>query len=267
MHPLVLDMEPTYGDFEFANVEAIDALRDELKRINESKHPSKVLADLFMNGHEGSSGYLSFGNTKISKSVAIFNMNSATDCPNAKTKENGESETGLCQVPWDDCYAHKAENGLSPDALDKRRRQQYLWETIDAVTFAKALKRTFDRKRRDITAVRFSESGDFRHRGDIIKVDRIARMIDTDVYTYSASHKLDWSEAKHFTVNQSNNLADYGARLFSAVLEPDDVPENGVLCPFELARHKGVDTDERPKCGDCRLCIDEDGPDVYVLLH
>jgi hypothetical protein len=92
-------------------------------------------------------------------------------------------------------------------------------------------------------------------------------MIDTDVYTYSASHKLDWSEAEHFTVNQCNNQADYGARLFSAVPEPKDVPEDAVTCPFELARSKGVDTDERPKCGDCRLCIDESGPDVYVLLH
>jgi hypothetical protein len=261
-------MEPTYGNFAFDGVEGIDALRKEIKRMNDpDTNAVKVLSDVLMNGHEGSSGYISFGNTKIAKNVAIFNMNSATDCPNAKTMENGETETGLCQVPWSDCYAHKAENGLSPAALDKRRRQQYLWDNIDAVTFAKALEYTFDRKQKDITAVRFSESGDFRHRQDIIKVDRIAQMIDTDVYTYSASHKLDWSEARHFTVNQSNDRADYGERLFSAVEGPDDVPEGAVVCPFELARSEGVKTDMRPKCGDCRLCIDENGPDVYVLLH
>jgi len=260
--------EPTYGEFEFASVDGIDALRHEIKRMHKPDTDAvEVLSDLFMNGHEGSGGYITFGNTKIAKDVAIFNMNSATDCPNAKTMENGETETGLCQVPWSDCYAHKAENGLSPAALDKRRRQQYLWDNVDALTFAEALEHCFDRKQRDITAVRFSESGDFRHKQDIIKVDRIAQMIDTDVYTYSASHKLDWSEAKHFTVNQSNNQADYGDRLFSAVSGADAVPENGVVCPFELAKSKGVDTDERPKCGDCRLCIDENGPDVYVLLH
>jgi hypothetical protein len=260
-------MEPTYGDFDFDNVAHIDALRAEIRKMSDSDDPAGILSDLFMNGHEGSGGYISFGNTKIASSTAIFNMNSATDCPNAKTMENGESETGLCQVPWDSCYAHKAENGMSPAALDKRRRQEYLWDNVDAVTFAKALVQTFDRKQSDITSVRFSESGDFRHRSDIIKVDRIAQMIDTDVYTYSASHKLDWSEAEHFTVNQSNNQADYGDRLFSAVPEPEDVPEGAVTCPFELAKSKGVDTDERPKCGDCRLCIDESGPDVYVLLH
>lgn len=262
-------MIPTYGEFDYSTVDEIDTLREHIKRMNDSNDPAGILSDLFMNGHEGSSGYLTFGNTKIAKNVAIFNMNSATDCPNAKTMENGETETGLCQVPWEDCYAHKAENGLSPAALDKRRRQQYLWDNVDAVTFAEGLRRTFDRKRRDITAVRFSESGDFRHRGDIIKVNRIAQMIETDVYTYSASHKLDWSEATsdNFTVNQSNNMANYGDRLFSAVADKNDVPENGVICPFELARDKGIDTDERPKCGECRLCVNDKGPDVYVLLH
>jgi len=258
--------EPTYGDYDASSIEHIDSLRAEIKRMHESDNPVKVLSDLFMNGHKGSSGYITFGNNKIHKNTAIFNMNSATDCPNAKTKENGESDTGLCQVPWESCYAHKAEN-IYPNALPKRRRQEYLWDNVDAVTFAKALEHCFDRKQHDIKSVRFSESGDFRHRQDIIKVDRIAQIIDVDVYTYSASHKLDWAEARHFTVNQSNNKADYGDRLFSAVPEPEDVPEDGIVCPFELAKHKGIETDERPKCGECRACIDKDAGDVYVLLH
>lgn len=259
--------EPTRGEYDVDSVEAIDTLRAEIKKIHTGDNPVKRLSDLFMNGHDGSGGYLSFGNTKIAKNVAIFNMNSATDCPNANSSVNDQTDTGACQVPWKDCYAHKAEAGLSPKALDKRRRQEYLWDNVDALTFAKALEHCFDRKQRDITAIRFSEAGDFRHNGDIIKVNRIAKIVDTDVYTYSASHKLNWDEATHFTVNQSNNLDDYGARLFSAVTEPDAVPDEGVLCPFEMAKHNGVDTDERPKCGDCRLCIDQDADDVYVLLH
>lgn len=260
-------MEPTRGNFDMDSVSGIDTLREEIKNIHEGNNPIKRLSDLFMHGHAGSGGYVTFGNTKISSNTAIFNMNSATDCPNAATRENGESETGLCQVPWKDCYAHKAENGMSPAALDKRRRQQYLWDNIDVVTFAKALSHCFDRKQHDITSIRFSESGDFRHKQDIIKVDRIAQMINIDVYTYSASHKLDWDEARHFTVNQSNDLADYGDRLFSAIGDPENVPDDGVLCPFEMQKRQGIDTEERTGCGDCRLCINEKGPDVYVLLH
>jgi len=259
-------MEPTHGDFNFGSVEGIDTLRSELRSMHDDDTDAvEVLSDLFMNGHEGSDGYLSFGNRKISKNTAIFNMNSATDCPNAKTKENGESETGMCQVPWKDCYAHRAEDGLSPEALDKHRRQQYLWDNVDAVTFAKALKHCFKRKKRDIIAVRFSESGDFRHRGDIIKVNRIAKMIDQSTYTYSASYKLDWSEATDFVVNQSNNLADYGDRLYYAVQEAEDIPEDAVQCPHDYQKSSGS---ENPiKCGDCKCCISKDGPDVFITLH
>jgi hypothetical protein len=244
-------MEPTYGDFDFDDVAHIEKLRAEIRKMADSDDPAGILSDLFMNGHEGSGGYISFGNTKISKSVAIFNMNSATDCPNADTEN--------CQVPWDDCYAHVAENGLSPDALDKRRRQEYLWDNVDVVTFAEGMRRCFDRKQHDITAVRFSESGDFRHDTDIIRVNRVAELLDTDVYTYSASDYLDWSEATAFTVNQSNDRRDYGDRLYTAVPTEDDIPEDAVQCAYEGAEIK---------CGDCRMCIDKDfDKDVYITLH
>jgi hypothetical protein len=131
--------KPTYGRFDMSDVSNIDALKDEIYRINHAdsyEESVKILSDIFMNGHDGSGGYITFGNTKIAKHVAIFNMNSATDCPNAQTIENeDERDTGLCQVPWSDCYAHKAEN-IYPNALDKRRRQEYLWDNIDAATFA-----------------------------------------------------------------------------------------------------------------------------------
>lgn len=262
---------PTHGDYDVQEVDNFDHLMDALVDINDAptyQETVEKVADVLMNGHEGVSGYLTFGNNKISKKLGIFNMNAATDCPNAKTRENGESETGLCQVPWKDCYAHKAEY-VYKDTLPKRRLQEYFWDNIDAVTFADALLRVKERKRSPFTDLRVSEAGDFRHRGDIVKWETIAKRLDghINVYTYSASHKLDWSDAEHFTVNQSNNLADYGDRLFTAVQSPDDVGEDMVICPFELAKSKGVDTDDRPKCGDCRLCINKEGPDVAVLLH
>jgi len=261
-------MEPTKGSFDWSTVDAIETLREHIKQMNESDDPVGIVADLLMNGHESSAGYLTFGNNKIADNTGIFNLNSATDCPNAKTQEDGESETGLCQVPWKDCYAHKAEN-IYKDALDSRRRQQYLWDNVDAVTFAKALLRVKERKRSSFEHLRFSESGDFRHESDIIKAERIARLVEghINVYTYSASHKLDWSFTEQMTVNQSNNLADYGDRLFTAVAEQEDAPDGTVICPFEKAKAEGVETDERPKCGECQLCINSEGPDVAVLLH
>ncbi len=264
-------MEPTHGDYDITDVPNFDNLQTAIRQMYDSSDPVEKLADLFMNGHEGVGGYLTFGNNKIAKNTGIFNMNSATDCPNADSDEDNQTETGVCQVPWKSCYAHKAEN-IYKHALPKRRLQEYLWDTVDAVTFAKALIRVKERKRSSFEYLRLSESGDFRHRGDIIKADRIAQILSghIKVYTYSASHKLDWSEAEHFVVNQSNNLADYGDRLFSAVTDAEAIPDDAIFCPFEAAKVNGVDTDNRPKCGECTQCIEpetEQPRDVFITVH
>jgi len=265
-------MEPTKGDYDINAVEGIDALRAEIKRMYDSDNPADVLADLLLNGHKGSSGYLSFGNNKVAKNTGIFNMNSATDCPNADSTEDNQSPVGVCQVPWSDCYAHKSEN-IFKGALPKRRRQEYLWDCVNPETFADALLRVKSRKRSPFKHLRVSESGDFRHNGDIIAWDIIAERVagEINVYTYSASHKLSaWDSVEHFTVNQSNNLADYGDRQFSAVPTADDIPENAIFCPFEAATQNGVEGDNRPKCGECEACIKpetEQSRDVYITIH
>lgn len=232
-------MQATHGDYDIETVTGIDKLRGRMNNADSVKDWSFILSD-----------YISFGNSKISKNTAIFNLNSATDCPNA--------ETDNCQVDFGDCYAHKAEN-IYPNTLDYRRRQEYLWDCLDADTFAKAFESLVSRKRNPVENLRFSEAGDFRNDSDIIKVNRIAEIVNVDVYTYSASDYLDWSEAEHFNVMQSNNRRDYGNNLYTAVPTKDDIPDNAVQCAYEGA---GI------KCGDCRMCIDQDfDKDVYITLH
>jgi hypothetical protein len=243
-------MEPTYGDYNPASIDGIDTLIARMKTADTARDWSFILND-----------YISWGNNKIDSSVAIFNLNAATDCPNADTER--------CQVPWDACYAHKAEN-MYPQTLPYRRRQEFLWDSLDPDTWAEAFLSIVSRKRSPVTAVRFSEAGDFRNNGDIVRVNRIARLLQPhgiDVYTYSATSYLDWDLATDFTVNQSNDFRDYGDRLFTAVPTESDIPDGAVMCPFDYATKHGVTGDERPKCGECRLCIDDTGPDVYITLH
>jgi hypothetical protein len=277
--------EPTHGDYEISEVAGFDALNAWLKEFKDApsdKDKAAILAELLMNGHEGVSGYLTFGNNKVSTNTGILNMNSATDCPNADSDEDNPTYTGVCQVPWAACYAHKAEN-IYPDTLKKRRLQEYLWDNISAPIFAMAFRRVKERKRSAFDHIRVSESGDFRQEDDIRKWDEIALRLDGEinVYTYSASHKLDWSENEHMVVNQSNDLANYGDRQFTAtytdehgetqpITEASEVPDDAILCPFEAAKINGVSTDERPKCGDCTACIDpkESQPrDVAIVQH
>ncbi|WP_153952989.1 hypothetical protein [Halosegnis longus] len=199
--------------------------------------------------------HIDFGNTKIAKEVAIFNLGSATDCPHL-----GETE---CQVDADDCYAYNAEGegGYAPMALPKRRRQELLWKESDLYLFTRALQRTFERKQHEITALRLSESGDIRTQQDVRDIQYIADELDVPVYLYTASSGLDWSEAPDVTINASNEWVEGADRQYDAVPTVDDIPEDGIQCPYDM---EGSDI----KCGECRLCIDPDmQEDVYITLH
>lgn len=173
-------------------------------------------------------------------------MNSAHDCPNRETQENGESETGLCQVPWDMCYAHQSEK-LYDSALECRNRQEFLWDCIDPETFDKAFMMIVERKMTygnlespsDVD-VRFSEAGDFRNNGDIYKPNQIARILHSKgisaVYTYSASYKLEgWKKADNLITLQSvsrekaqdfHNNGEYGDKEYNAFSVSDEKIEN-----------------------------------------
>ena len=210
--------------------------------------------------------YIASGNAKISKTTAIFNMGSAHDCPNYGTRESGESETGYCQVPRDDCYAAVTEN-IYGQSLAYRRRQEFLWDHMSPELWAAAFEELNSRKRKPYDSIRFSEAGDFRSNTDIVKVNRIAELVDVPVYTYSASHKLNWDLAEHFTVNASNGRADYGDRRFMAVPEGTDKPDGSVWCPNSIQQSEGVPAEERIHCGECRICVNEDGPDVTIQIH
>lgn len=184
-------------------------------------------------------------------------MNSATDCPNIGTDH--------CQVPKEDCYAFKAEN-MYPQPLAYRRRQEYLWDSMTADMFAEAFELLVERKRNSVDYLRFSEAGDFRSDSDIIRVNRIAELVDVDVYTYSASDYLNWDLAENFTVNQSNFISEYGDKAYTAIPEdmsPEEhnqLSDNAVQCPYEKS-------DGDVACGTCNLCMNENAPDVYITLH
>jgi len=236
-----------YESYDIQAVEGIESLQSRMENADTVRDWSFILKD-----------YIQSGNNKISKTTAIFNMNSAHDCPNR------ESEN--CQVPWEDCYAGKAER-IYPQSLPYRRRQEYLWDCMTPELWAKAFESLNSRKRKPFTSIRFSEAGDFRHDADIIRVDRIAELLDVPVYTYSASDYLNWDNANTFTVNASNDISEYGDRRFMALPQGSDLPENTVWCPYSLQQADGIPAEERLKCGDCQLCINKQGPNVAVELH
>jgi hypothetical protein len=228
------------------DVEQVDGIHELRKRIRDATYADNPIKEWsYIIGD-----HVSYGNKKIADHVGIFNVGSAHDCPNLGTRQ--------CQVDEADCYAVRSEDNF-PSSLPYRRRQAVIWEYIDAVSWARAFREHYERKRTDVTALRFNESGDVRHRHDILKMDEIARRLSdvVDTYTYSASADLDWEEVNHFVVNQSNDHRNFGARRFEVVDDVDQIPTGGLRCPHDRS-------DGDISCGDCRLCVDRDAPDVYV---
>lgn len=232
-------------DFDVEQVYKINELRQAIADTVTADDPIKkwshILGDRF-----------SCGNTKkVAKEVCIWNpFGSGIDCVN-----RGEEQ---CQVGENECYAVVTEKGRPDDAvLSSRRKEQIVWDYIDAVTFARAFRRWYNRKRNEVTDLRVSESGDFRSEHDLYKLDEIARRLGDIVttYTYSASYWLPWDDVDHFIVNQSSPHGDFGARRFKVVDDAEDIPADGIRCPNDISG---------TKCGDCRLCLNESAPDVFV---
>jgi len=217
--------------------------------------------------------HLSWGNTKIASHVAIFNMNAASDCPNLGTD--------FCQVDASECYATTTED-WNKWALPARRRQEYLWDHLDAHTFARTIASLVETRRAHpnsgdpaATALRLNQAGDVRHRGDVIKANRIGQLladwVDVETYLYTASSWLDWHElpTDSMTINASNAqepLASVADRQYTAI-DPDTDPasvshlsDDARQCPYDA-------TDGEHKCGDCVMCITDDAPDIYIETH
>lgn len=229
-------------------IEASEATGDE--KIEKWSH---ILKDLIKNR-----------NRKIADTYLIFNFGSATECPNG--------ETDNCQVDFEDCYARQSEL-LYKEAIQYRRKQGFVRDCLDADTFGKAVSRAISRKRKPVEGMRLSQAGDFGSDGDILWANRVTEILkedhDMDVYTYSASDYLNWELREGFTLNASNPWFEGEEdRRFMAFMEPEDIPEDVVLCPNDRdKRVLGKSSEEAIKCGECRLCIDPEGPDVGILMH
>lgn len=191
---------------------------------------------------------LAFGNRKLPKTTAIFNMTSATDCPSAAR--------GVCKVA-DICYAKKAER-IYPGCLPARRAQSVYWKRTSAAEFvtdfleAVTYKAGAKRGQYKVTVLRLSEAGDFATQADLNKAVEIAEGLSAagiGMYAYSAAHDFDYSDTKSLVVNGSGFMAD---NEFTAV-NKEDVVKSKPLCPGD--------------CTKCSLCEKAAGLQIQVIKH
>jgi len=125
---------------------------------------------------------IKFGNNKLPNNTLIINMGSATHCPAA--------ERGLCDLASSKtCYALRDE-GLYPQPLPYRNRQQEYWLNNDAETIAFEMLEALSHKRSAVKFVRWNESGDLHGPECAEKLIKIAKLTPKLVH-YIYTHRTD----------------------------------------------------------------------------
>ena len=175
------------------------------------------------------------GNHKLPKTIAIFNMASATDCPSLKL--------GLCSAVDNQgilfCYAKKAEYGYRPNVLPYRRRQEKFWLSISAEEFANQFIAINARKRKPFTALRLNEAGDFHSQECVDKAEKIAQLLKptgVKVYAYTARKDLNYKGIDQLVVNGSGWVKDNITNDFTIVnKDGSGLPKGYKLCPMDCS--------------------------------
>lgn len=188
-------------------------------------------------------GLIKRGNYKLPKSTIIFNLGSATNCPNRE----------ICQA-GDKCYALKAER-MYPNVLPYRTRQAHYWQNNSQEEIIKDFSAWIKRRRKPVEKLRLNEAGDFKTQNDVLKAEELARALkerfDIATYTYTSSRHLDFTITNYLVVLASGEPIVGCAGQFIMVENEEGVPDDGAICP-----------------GDCRVCSRcSKGLTTYVLKH
>lgn len=177
--------------------------------------------------------HLSYGNRKLPRTTAIFNITPAMQCPSDKL--------GLCQLSHI-CYAKQAEKQY-PNCLPYRTRQTIVWDSTTPENFVQSIaKKT--------KYLRISEAGDFRSQSDVDKLSTIAELLKgrIKVYCYTARQDLSFDNVStNLTVNGSGFMVHNN---FIAVKVLNDSDTNCI-----------------GNCKKCNLCTTRKGLNIHVKIH
>lgn len=199
---------------------------------------------------------LSLGNTKLPITTAIFNMTTAHKCPS--------NELGLCEFGLNGqgntkgkCYALKAER-MYKTSLAFRTRQSEYWKTTDIndiiIDISIALQTG---KGKNVTAIRFNESGDFTSLQCIQKLMDIAEAFPhIQIYTYThrkdLMKKVNTAFPKNLTINLSYKN---DSKVFNTFILDSEYPKDKkvISCP-------GL-------CDHCKICQNQKNLNISVSMH
>jgi len=183
--------------------------------------------------------YISCGNSKLSKDVAIFSL------PTIVCKHN------KC---WKTCYAHKTEVRFK---TVERMRMRNLEATKNPKTFVESMIKLIKRSNKNI--VRIHEGGEFFSKRYIESWERIINALPSiKFYTYTKT-KLPIKKIRNFNVVKSilpDNDLNYGDKIY---VEEKSRKFNIPICPH------GYESREVTCMVHCDRCLYE--PYMLFLIH
>lgn len=188
---------------------------------------------------------LSYGNNKLPKTTAIFNLNSAFDCPSDKK--------GMCALSQI-CYAKQAEKQY-PAVLPYRRRQAEYWNSVTGEQFAQDFVEATKTKTIKLKHLRFSEAGDVSNENDIVKLETIATILkEHGITCYIYTARLDlFSRFQALTSNLVVNTSGKKVKGLNSFKAVDKFSGKHFTCCAD--------------CNKCSLCATQHDKIVEVLKH
>lgn len=236
-------MNNSFKEIEMKFKAAIDTVTVERGLSNLELFKSKY-QDAFDQMHQRP--YITFGNKKLPKTTAIYNIGTWFLCP-------GRLE-GYCEL-HDVCYAKCRE--VMGSVISSRLNNYYFWKSNSAEKIAMFISYSImaeKMKGNEINLLRFNEVGEIENQEDLEKMVKISNIVydNTGVksYTYTHNRNLNFNVPRaNLTICGSGFMVD---NRFT-VVKPEDYkqyvqdhnciecPQNCEYCGSICARNLGVE--------------------------
>ena len=195
--------------------------------------------------------HIAFGNKKLPKSTAIFNLGTWFLCP-------GRLE-GYCELSTV-CYAKYRE--IMGNVIQSRLNNHYFWKSNSAETIAMFICysiKTEQLKGNKINLLRFNEVGEIEDQQELEKMVKVSNIVylktGVQSYTYTHNRALNFNiERPNLTINGSGFMVD---NCFT-VVKPENYKEY-------IDTHNAIECQQN--CGDCgSICAHKVGAEIVEVL-
>lgn len=240
-------MNNSFKEIEMKFKAAIDTVTVERGLSNLELFKSKY-QDAFDQMHQRP--YITFGNKKLPKTTAIYNIGCWFLCPGRLN--------GFCEL-HDVCYAKCRE--VMGSVIQSRLNNYYFWKANSADKIAMFISYSImaeKMKGNPVNLLRFNEVGELEDQEDLVKMVKVSNIVynNTGVksYTYTHNRQLNYNiERPNLTICGSGFMVD---NRFT-VVKPEDYKEyvdanNCIECP--------------QNCGDCgSICSKKLGVEIVEV--